>query len=125
MNLNYLIFDYSEDTEGTGSFDAMASTQAAHADAVRQEAAAVLAWAHKYFGAPDADTDADGGAPWRYDLQSQQEWSSVEPLYFNARSARLEAVAEARPGTVRHTLTLTLCGNADFCAALRAHFALD
>ena len=124
MNLNYLIFDCSEDTDGTGSFDTMASTDAEHAQAVRDEVAAVLAWAHQAFGA--VEQEQDGDAAWRYELQAQREWSVVEHLHFDVQALRLQADgAEARPGTVRHTITLTLCGRPDFCAALRQRFSLD
>ena len=37
MTLDYLDFDYSEDTEGVGVFDAMASTGAEQVAAVRAE----------------------------------------------------------------------------------------
>ena len=46
MTLNYLDFDYSEDADGTGTFDAMASVLPAQLPALHAEITQVLAWAH-------------------------------------------------------------------------------
>ena len=43
MNLNYLDFDYSEDADGTGTFDAMASVSPAQVPALHAEISAMLA----------------------------------------------------------------------------------
>lgn len=128
MQLNYLIFDYSEDTAGLGSFDAMASTCAEHAEPARAEARGVLAWAHQAFG-PSVDAPGEDG-PWSYELRAQREWSDgrsqEEDLRFDAPAARLPAGARPAPDSAaRHTLTLTLSGTADFCAALRERFEID
>ncbi|UVH60146.1 hypothetical protein NWF24_12255 [Variovorax paradoxus] len=98
--LRYLDFDYSEDTEGHGTFDAMASTTPDKTPEVQAEIAQVLAWAEATF--PNARGALEEGAMWDYDLQQMQE-----------EDARF----------VTHTLSLS--GTADFCAALREQFALD
>ena len=98
--LRYLDFDYSEDTEGHGTFDAMASTSPEKTHEVRAEAELVLAWAEAAF--PDARGALDEGSLWDYDLQ---ESSEDDPRY--------------------DTITLSISGTADFCAALRERFALD
>ena len=98
--LRYLDFDYSEDTEGHGTFDAMASTPPHKTPEVRAEIARVLAWAEATF--PDARGPLEEGAMWDYDLQETQE---DEPRF--------------------DTLTFSLSGTEDFCAALREQFALD
>lgn len=97
--LRYLDFDYSEDADGHGSFDAMASVQPERVDEVRAEIDRVLAWAEAAF--PDARGALDEGAVWDYDLQHTRD------------DARFE------------TLALSLSGTADFCAALRERFGLD
>ena len=43
--LQFLTFEVSDDGEGQGSWDAMASVRPDHLPAVRAEVAAVLAWA--------------------------------------------------------------------------------
>lgn len=97
--LRYLDFDYSEDTEGHGTFDAMASTAPEKTHEVRAEIAQVLDWAQAAF--PDARGALDDGATWDYDLQETHEDPGFD------------------------TLTFSLGGTADFCAALRERFALD
>ena len=98
--LRYLDFDYSEDTEGHGTFDAMASTTPEKTPEVKQEIAALLAWAEATF--PHARGALDEGAMWDYDLQETRE-----------ENTRFD------------TVTLSLSGTADLCAALREQFALD
>lgn len=98
--LRYLDFDYSEDTEGHGTFDAMASITPDRTSEVQAEIEQVLAWAEAAF--PNARGALDEGATWDYDLQQTRE---DNPRF--------------------DTLTLSLSGTADFCTALRERFALD
>lgn len=98
--LRYLDFDFSEDTEGHGTFDAMASTPPDKTPEVKEEIAAVLAWAEATF--PHARGALDEGATWDFDLQETRE---DHPRF--------------------DTVTLSLSGTASFCAALREQFALD
>jgi hypothetical protein len=97
--LRYLDFDHSEDADGHGSFDAMASVAPKRLGEVQAEIDRVLAWAEAAF--PDARGALDEGAVWDYDLQHTRD------------DARFE------------TLALSLSGTADFCAALRERFGLD
>lgn len=101
MTLDYLDFDYSEDTEGIGVFDAMASVRPQHLAAVRAEVEQVLGWANDVFAGRRAPVE-DGGE-WDYDLQEMQEESPSEP---------------------RHTVTLSISGTEAFCAAFREAFDL-
>ncbi len=121
MTLDYLDFDYSEDTEGVGVFDAMASTGAQQAAAVQAEIVQVLAWAHAGFGAPGAPVGDAGD--WDYDLQGMQEISLPETIVFDAAAGRLRVQA-GPPGAVRHTLSLSIGGTPAFCAAFREAFDL-
>lgn len=98
--LRYLDFDYSEDTEGHGTFDAMASTPPDRTPEVRAEVALVLAWAEATF--PGARGALDDGATWDCDLQETHE---DDPRF--------------------DTVTLSLSGTEAFCAALRERFAPD
>ena len=97
--LRYLDFDYSEDTEGHGTFDAMASTSPEKTPEVHAEIAQVLAWAEATF--PDSRGALDEGGTWDCDLQETRD----DPRF--------------------DTVTFSLSGTADFCAALREQFALD
>lgn len=98
MTLTYLDFDYSEDTQGIGVFDAMASTPPAQAAAVDAEIALVLDWASASF--PDRRGPVGEGGEWDYDLQHVQD-----------------------PGW--RTVTLSISGTQEFCGAFSLRFALE
>lgn len=102
-DLSYLIFDHSEDTEGIGTFDAMASVAPSQVAAVMNEVAQVLEWAHAAF--PQAHGPLDEGFAWDHDLQAQQESTAS--------------------GTPRHTITLSVSGSEAFCQAFRERFPDD
>lgn len=122
MTLQYLDFDYSEDAEGAGSFDAMASTTPQHAAAVQAEVARVLGWAHAAF--PQARGPVEEGGEWDYELRGTRETTAGESWEFDAHSARLTVLPGAT-ATVRHTVHLVIGGSAAFCAALRERFGLE
>jgi hypothetical protein len=77
MTLDYLIFDASDDGEGTGTWDAMASVRAADVPAVMAEVQQVLTWAERHSPGPRGPLD-EGGA-WDADQQVQTDgdWTSV------------------------------------------------
>lgn len=77
MNLQYLIFDASDDGEGTGTWEAMASVRAADLPAVLAEAQAVLAAAERRAHGPRGPLDEDG--VWDADVQqhSDGDWTTV------------------------------------------------
>jgi len=101
MSLQFLDFDYSDDGQGGGSFDAMASVRQAQLAEVRAEIAEVLEWAAIAFAGQRAPLD-EGGA-WDVDLQERTDGAS--PPW--------------------HVLTLSISGSASFCAAFMQHFDLD
>jgi hypothetical protein len=105
MTLNYLDFDYSEDEDGNGCFDALADTPAERHPAVLAEVALVLDWAQAAFAGQHGALD-EGGS-WDHDLQ-------VLPG---------ESSAAAAAG--RCSVSLSLSGTPAFCAALRERFSLD
>jgi hypothetical protein len=96
LTLHYLSFDTSDDGEGTGTWDAMASVRAAQVPAVMAEVRAVLAWAEARAPGPRGPLD-EGGA-WDADeqVQADGDWTTV---------------------------TLTLTGPWEWGEALVAHFA--
>ncbi len=77
MVLHYLIFDASDDGEGTGTWDAMAGVKAAHLPAVMKEVQTVLAWAEAHCPGPRGPLE-EGGA-WDADQQvlTDGDWTTV------------------------------------------------
>lgn len=77
MQPHYLIFEASDDGDGTGSWDAMASVRPAALPQVLAEVRTVLAWADANSPGPRGPLD-DGGV-WDADLHQQTEgdWVTV------------------------------------------------
>ncbi len=122
MTLNYLDFDYSEDGQGNGSFDAIAAVSPAQWPALQAEVQRVLAWAHAEF--PGARGAPEDGGQWDCELQGLREVPTPLEIRFDEACGQLR-MADGQPGQPRLTLSLTLTGSADFCEALRQAFALD
>lgn len=120
--LDYLDFDYSEDADGHGSFDAMASAAPAQLPALQAEVLRVLQWAERAF--PQARGPLDEGGEWDYELQAVEEVATTLLARVDAAAGRLELQRQAS-GAPRVTLSLTLGGTPAFCAALRGAFGLD
>lgn len=114
MTLHYLDFDYSEDEDGNGCFDALADTQAERHAAVLAEVTLVLDWAQAAFAGQHGALD-DGGA-WDHDLQV---------LSGEANAANVASTASTALGAGRCSVSLSLSGTPAFCAALRERFRLD
>ncbi len=121
MMLNYLDFDYSEDAEGVGTFEAVACVWPEQVGAVQREIAQVLDWAYTTFGGQRGPVEE--GGDWDYDLHGQQEFTAPETIAYNAATRRF-TVQPGPPGKPRHTVTLTLSGTEEFCTVLRQRFAL-
>jgi len=98
MQLDYLIFVSSDDGEGTGSWDAMASVRPAMLAQVLAEVQTVLAWAEANSPGPRGPLD-DGGV-WDADQHTQTEGDWI-------------------------TVTLTLTGPSAWGEALLVHFGQD
>ncbi len=77
MSLHYLIFDASDDGEGTGSWEAMASVRAADVPAVLAEVQAVLAAAERHAPGPRGPLDEDGVWDAALDQHSDGDWTTV------------------------------------------------
>lgn len=95
MNLDYLLFDYSEGEDEAGLFDAMADVPPERADAVQAEVDAVLAWADRHFGHARAPLEEGG------------EWD-----------AHLQLTSDGE----RRCFSLSVVGTPAFCEAFRARF---
>lgn len=122
MALSYLDFDYSEDADGTGTFDAMASAAPAQMASLQAEIQAVLGWAHAHF--PGACGPSEEGGEWQYDLQGVQEVSTPLSLDFDALTGDIRT-APGPSMPPRTTLTLSISGHAQFCTALREAFGIE
>jgi hypothetical protein len=116
--LAYLDFDFSEDEEGHGSFDAMASATPVHLPALQAEVVRVLDWAHDRFGAP---RPLEEGGEWDYALQGTRELATALDVRHVPGALQLSDTGTA---TARVTLSLTLGGTPAFCDALRRAFAI-
>jgi hypothetical protein len=119
MSLHYLDFDYSEDEQGHGCFDAMASTAPQHVAAVRAEIARVLDWAYATF--PDVRAPLDEGGEWDCELQGLIEPGTPLAISYDEGKGEVK-LAPTPGGAARTTLTLTLSGSPVFCDAFRAEF---
>lgn len=119
MTLSYLDFEFSEDAEGHGSFDAMASAAPDQVAALQAEVARVLAWAHRIFGKP---APLEEGGEWDFELQGVQEVPTTLDVWFDADEGRV-GLRPGQAGAPRITLSLTLGGSPAFCAAFRREFS--
>lgn len=116
--LDYLDFDYSEDDEGTGTWDSMACPQPQQLSALYAEIDQLLTWAHRQF--PGRRGPREEGGDWDWELQAQHEDGTPLTLAYDGASARLQAPI-ALPGE-RVTVTLTLSGSPAFGEALHEAF---
>lgn len=115
MQLQYLLFDCTDEEGGACSFDAMASVVPAGLAALLAEVEAVLHWAWDGYGGPSAGED---GGEWDFDLHAVDGHDAPLPIRHDALSQRV--VLAPAPGRV--TLTLTLSGSRAFGAAFREAF---
>ena len=120
--MHYLEFDYSEDAEGQGCYEAMATVAPAQLPALQDEIAMLLDWAASHF--PQQRAPLDQGGEWDFHLQAQQEWTAQQDYDYDLEQRRFQSYLHAA-GEPRHQITLTLSGTAAFCDALRQTFELD
>ncbi len=97
--LHHLTVDLSEDTDGVGTVELMASTDPSQADVVDAEVQSVLNWARRCFA--DSHGPLEDGHDWDHDLQ---------------------VTTEATAGRAWRTVTLTLSGSPAFISAFAEHF---
>lgn len=77
MTLNYLIFDTSDDGEGTGTWEAMASVRAAELPAVLTEVHQVLTAAERQSPGPRGPLDEGGTWDAEQQVQTDGDWTTV------------------------------------------------
>ena len=122
MALDYLDFDYSEDEDGNGTWDAMASVADSRWAALLEEVRQVLHWASHDFRGRRAPLE-DGG-DWDYDLSAQDD-DHGRALRIRWDRANAAGQTEAPQPGGYGTVTLTLTGNTAFGDALRQAFGLE
>lgn len=111
MQLHYLLFDFSDEESGHGSFDAMATVAPERLPALLAEVSAALRWAHGIFG-PAGGPGEEG--EWDFDLQAVAE-TALKVRIDEDRGVSISPTASAALTTVM----LTLSGSAAFCEAFR------
>jgi hypothetical protein len=117
MQLDYLIFDFTDEEMGCGSFDAMASVLPARLPALVGEIEAVLRWAHHEFGAPSASADE---GEWDFELQGTDAADQPLEIAYDAGSGHVVFASPSGDGPA--TLTLTIGGSRVFCDGFRHAF---
>lgn len=121
MTLAYLDFDYNEDAEGHGCWDAMACVAVERLPALWRELAAVLAWAEALPGL-QRGTWEEGGD---WDAVVQAQTQAGHPLSV-VYEPHIPAWRLAQPPTEsRVVVVLTVVGSAAFGAAFAERFRLD
>lgn len=120
--LRFLDFDYSEDHEGQGTWDAMASVLPAHLPELLQELTEVLDWAHQVFAGVRGPMEE--GGDWDYELQGVQEVLTPLQLDYREEHGGVQ-LHRGAGGAPRHTITLSISASAAFSQALRERFALE
>lgn len=120
MPLDYLDFDYSEDDEGTATWDALASVTHERVAALVAEVEQLLRWASRTFAGRRGPVEE--GGDWDFDLHAQQDDGQPLAIAFDEAGGRLQLAA---PPGKRVTLGLTLSASAAFSEALRTRHGLD
>ena len=120
MKLHFLDFDYSEDAEGTATWDAIAAIPAARMSELEHEIISVLAWAHAEYG--ELRGPLESGGLWDYDLQCERDGHPLLAMSYNTETRRLEPLPQLPPDA-RVALTLSLCGGQSFDEAFAARFS--
>ena len=117
MQLDYLLFDFTDEESGSCSFDALASVLPAQLPPLIHEVEAVLGWASREFGAPWGDGAGDG--EWDFALQAIGEQDVALEIGYDVERGRV-LMPHAPAGRV--TLALTVTGSRAFGAAFRQAF---
>ena len=119
MTLHFLDFDYSEDEEGTATWDAVASVPTDRLPELLAEITTLLDWAHTEFGALRGPVET--GGLWDYDLQCERDGLPLLALGFDIHERQIHPRPQSQP-QAWVTLTLTLSGGPAFAAAFMDRF---
>ncbi|MBV8618857.1 MAG: hypothetical protein JOY84_08350 [Curvibacter sp.] len=117
--LRYLDFEFSEDAQGLGCRDALATVRPSQWPALQAEVGLVLAWARQLPGATEGPLE-DGG-DWDWSLQA---WLETDPPLALVVDEGHVLGTEALAPDSRISLAFTLSGSPDFCQALATRFGL-
>lgn len=120
MALDYLDFDYSEDDEGTATWDALASVTAERLPALTTEVEQLLRWASRTFAGRRGPIEE--GGDWDFDLHAQHDDGTAVSVRYDEATGHLQIAAAPDRRT---TLGLTLSASAAFSDALRSRFGID
>jgi hypothetical protein len=121
MNLQFLEFDCSEDSQGLVCWDALAQPAAHHIPALLEEVRQLLIWAH-HFG-PQAPGPLEDGADWDFDLQIRCGNMQVNCLWQSA-DGKLELSPQPASGE-EIVLSLSISGTPEFAQAFRDQWNTD
>lgn len=126
MDLQFLEFDHSEDTEGVVCWDALAQPAACHNPALLREVTLLLNWAYRF--SPQGPGSLEDGADWDFDLQiwlhSPDEQRSVAAQAQWLSSAQTLDIRPLPGPDERLELSLSLSGTPGFAQAFREQFGL-
>ena len=118
MDLQFLEFDCSEDSEGVVCWDALAQPAARHTPALLHEVTQLLAWAHRF--GPQAPGPLEDGADWDFDLHIRGGDAPLQAHWNNA--SQTLALSPAPKDNDEITLSLSISGTAAFAQAFRDHW---
>lgn len=118
MKLQYLIFSVFREGDGTCIFDARTSVLPASAPPLIDEVGAVLAWAHREFGAPSAVGD-DGG--WGFELTAVDEHRAPLEIAYEPGKAGISLQQPSGRMTLALTVTSSPALAASFKEALQGN----
>jgi hypothetical protein len=126
MELKYLEFDCSEDTEGVVCWDALAQPAANHTKELLNEVTQLLSWASRF--SPQGPGPLEEGADWDFDLQihlhkTHSPLSTIAKTQWHAAQPSL-AIHPAPGPDERLELSLSLSGTPGFSHAFREQFDL-
>lgn len=118
MDLQFLDFDCSEDSEGMVCWDALAQPAARHTPALLQEVTQLLAWAHRF--GPQPPGPLEDGADWDFDLHIRCGQAPIQ-AHWHSASPTLHLSPAPSPGD-EITLSLSISGTPAFAQAFRKHW---
>jgi hypothetical protein len=115
MDLQFLEFDCSEDSQGVVCWDALAQPVARHTPALLEEVRRLLVWAHRF--GPQAPGPLEDGANWDYDLQIRCGNRQVHCVW---QSAQEKLALSPKPSSDEEiVLSLSISGTPEFAQAFR------
>lgn len=125
MNLQLLEFDCTEDAQGVVCWDALAQPAPAYSQALLQEVAQVLQWAHGFD--EQGPGPLENGAQWDFDLQVSLLSEGAKPQVALPRFVPSTGQLSLRPQALPQqslSLSLTLSGTPGFVQAFQEQYQL-